>query len=632
MASTKRQRRQRQTGTPMTLADNPSAPTSRRNGQNGAAATRHPHARGGPRVTAGPAPYPPRMPMGQFLFEHLHRRGVRHSFGVPGDFALPTFAWLDKSPIESITMTHEPGAGFAADAYSRLNGIGLCCVTYCVGGLNLLNPIAGAYAEKSPVVVVSGAPGRKDREKDPLLHHKVKTFETQRRVYDEVTVASTVLLEEERAAEEIVRCVDACLRHKRPVYIEVPHDMVDREIPVNLRAELPAPQSDPATLKAAIAETVELLGPARKPVILAGVELHRFGLTDVAIKFAERFNIPIAADLLSKSAVAENHPLYLGVYGGAMSSDPVVREYVESSDCVLMLGTFITDMNLGIYTAKLDRARTILATSESIKVRYHQYADVEFADYLNALAGIRSSSSSSSSTSKTAHRASTAGLVGFKRFKHPNPHSAPDPLRNNELTEPLDMAQVMRILALHLNEDCCVVSDVGDAIFGAVGIRTAKRAEFIAPAYYLSMGFAVPASIGVEVANRNLRPFVLVGDGAFQMTGTELSTAVRLGLKPIVFVLNNGGYGTMRKIRDGSFNVISQWNYQKICDLVGGGIATSATTRGELDGAIRSAMGSNAVRVIEVCLPRDTMSPQLANMTAEMAKMRGAKKPVEAGT
>src|SRR5580704_9848811 len=171
------------------------------------------------------------MPMGEFLFDYLHRKGVRHSFGVPGDFALPTFAWLDKSPIESITMTHEPGAGFAADAYARINGIGLACVTYCVGGLNMVNAIAGAYAEKSPVVVVSGAPGRKDREKDPLLHHKVKTFETQRRIYDEVTVASTVLLDEQRAASEIVRCVEACVRHKRPVYIEVPHDIVDREIP-----------------------------------------------------------------------------------------------------------------------------------------------------------------------------------------------------------------------------------------------------------------------------------------------------------------------------------------------------------------------------------------------------------------
>lgn len=600
----------------------PDAPGAGRNGRPSRASVKSPGRSGG---LARRGAFPARMPMGEFLFAYLHRRGVRHSFGVPGDFALPTFAWLDKSKIESITMTHEPSAGFAADAYSRLNGIGLVCVTYCVGGLNVLNAIAGAYAEKSPVVVISGAPGRKDREKDPLLHHKVKTFETQRRVYDEVTVAGTVLLDEERAAAEIVRCVEACLRHKRPVYIEVPHDMVDRQIPVNLPADMPAPQSDPQTLKAALRETLELLGPAKKPVILAGVELHRFGLTDLAVRFAERFNIPIAADLLSKSAVAENHPLYLGVYGGAMSSDPVVRDYVESADAVLMLGTFITDMNLGIYTAKLDRSRTILATSESVKVKYHQYADIEFADYLNALAAIRRSP-------KTKARGAGAARLGPKRFKHPSPHSAPKPLAKNELTEPLDMAQVMRILALHLNEDCCVVSDVGDAIFGAVGIRTARRAEFIAPAYYLSMGFAVPASIGVETANPKLRPFVLVGDGAFQMTGAELSTSVRLGLKPIVFVLNNEGYGTMRKIRDGAFNVISQWDYGKICDLIGGGEAVRASTRGELDGAIRSAMGSRAVRVIDVQLPRDTMSPQLANMTTEMAKMRGAKNPAEAAT
>src|ERR1700733_3350860 len=195
---------------------------------------------------------PPRMPMGQFLFEYLHRRGVRHSFGVPGDFALPTFAWLERSPIQSITMTHEPGAGFAADAYSRLNGIGLVCVTYCVGGLNVLNAIAGAYAEKSPVVVVSGAPGRKDREKDPLLHHKVKTFETQRRVYDEVTVASTVLLDEQTAAGEIMRVIDAAIQHKRPVYIEVPHDIVDKLIPIPSLAHpsFILPPSDAATLEA----------------------------------------------------------------------------------------------------------------------------------------------------------------------------------------------------------------------------------------------------------------------------------------------------------------------------------------------------------------------------------------------
>jgi indolepyruvate decarboxylase len=544
------------------------------------------------------------MPLGKFLFQYLHSKGVRHAFGVPGDFALPTFAWLEKSPIKAITMTHEPGAGFAADAYSRLNGIGLVCVTYCVGGLNVVNAIAGAYAEKSPVVVISGGPGIKDREKDPLLHHKVKTFETQRRVYEEVTVASTILLDEQRAAEEIMRCVDACVTQKRPVYIEVPYDIVDKLIPVPQARPARVPESDEQTLAAALDETTRMLGSAKKPVILAGVELHRYGLAPVAIKLAERLNIPIAADLLSKSAVPENHPLYIGVYGGAMSSSPGVRSYVEAADCVLMLGTFITDMSMGIYTAKLDRSRTVLATTESIKVGYHRYEDVRFGDYLRGLA---------------------ASKLKPKRFKQPKANPQPIPLIKSELTDRLNMEQVMRIVGLHLDENCCVVSDVGDGLFGALGIRTARRAEFIAPAYYLSMGFAVPAAIGVESAEPSLRPIVLVGDGAFQMTGTEISTAVRLKLKPIILILNNDGYGTMRKIRDGEFNVISQWNYGKICELVGGGEATVASTKGELDGALRSALGSTALRVIDVRIPRDDMSPQLANMSSELARLRAAK-------
>ena len=545
------------------------------------------------------------MPLGEFLFEYLHRCGVRHSFGIPGDFALSTYAWLEKSKIRSITMTHEPGAGFAADAYARANGIGLVCVTYCVGGLNVLNAIAGAYAEKSPVVVVSGAPGRKDREKDPLLHHKVKTFETQRRVYDEVTVASTVLLDEARAASEIVRCVQACLRHKRPVYIEVPHDMADREIPIALSPPGPDEKSDPPTLAAALEETLALIREAKRPVILAGVELARYRLAHLVVRIAERLNIPIAADLLSKSAVRENHPLYLGVYGGAMSSDEHVRKYIESSDLVLMLGNFITDMSMGFYTARLDRKRTVLATTERVSVQYHRYESIQFRDFLQALAKAK---------------------IPPKPFRHPHPRVVPRPLRKKERSEPLTVVDVFRILSLHLDERCCVIADIGDAIFGAVGIRSERQADFIAPAYYMSMGFAVPASIGLALARPDLRPYVLVGDGAFQMTGTEISTAVRLGLNPIILILNNDGYGTMRRISDGSFNVITRWNYEKICALVGGGSATTVTTRGELDDALRDAQRLDQARVIEIRLPRDDISPQLDRIGREVARIRGLPK------
>lgn len=570
---------------------------------NGADAVASPvFAKRAPRIRG--EPFPATMPLGQFLFEYLYRRGVRHSFGIPGDFVLPTFTWLEKSKIQNITMTHEPAAGFAADAYSRVNGIGLVCVTYCVGGLNVLNAIAGAYAEKSPVVVVSGAPGRKDREKDPLLHHKVKTFETQRRIYDEVTVASAVLLDEQRAASEIVRCVEACLRHKRPVYIEVPHDIVDREIPITGIYLVTPAKSDPHTLKAALEETISLIRGAKKPVILAGVELARYHTARLVVRMAERINIPIAADLLSKSAVPENHPLYLGVYGGAMSSDEHVRKYVESADLVLMLGTFITDMSMGFYTAKLDRRRTVLATSERVSVQYHRYDSIQFRDFLEALA---------------------AAKITPKRFRHPNPHALPKQLKKGERSRALTMVDVFRIFSLHLDERCCVIADIGDAIFGAVGIRSARQAQFIAPAYYMSMGFAVPASIGVAMAAKKLRPYVLVGDGAFQMTGAEVSTAVRLGLNPIIIVLNNDGYGTMRKIREGCFNVITQWNYSKICDLVGGGKGITASTNGEFDDALGRAQKSDRLHVIELRISRDDASRQLTTIANEVRKVRGGK-------
>jgi indolepyruvate decarboxylase len=142
----------------------------------------------------------------------------------------------------------------------------------------------------------------------------------------------------------------------------------------------------------------------------------------------------------------------------------------------------------------------------------------------------------------------------------------------------------------------------------------------------MSMGFAVPASIGVAMARPTLRPYVLVGDGAFQMTGTEISTAVRLGLNPIIFVLNNDGYGTMRKIHDGKFNVITPWNYHKICELVGGGESAVASTKGELDEAIRRAQDSGKLTVIEIKIPRDDISPQLATIGLEVARVRGWKK------
>src|SRR5579862_1074584 len=167
--------------------------------------------------------------IGEYLIKRLYAHGVRHVFGIPGDYVLGFYELLSKSKLRIINTCDEQSAGFAADAYARVRGLGAVCVTYCVGGLKVANTTAEAFAEKSPVVVISGAPGMKEREKNPLLHHKVREFDTQKKVFEQLTAASTVLGDPQIAFQEIDRVLNAALRYKRPVYIELPRDMVNAE-------------------------------------------------------------------------------------------------------------------------------------------------------------------------------------------------------------------------------------------------------------------------------------------------------------------------------------------------------------------------------------------------------------------
>ena len=164
--------------------------------------------------------------VGDYLIERLAALGVEHVFGIPGDYILTLYKLIDESPIKLVDMTREDNAGFAADAYARIHGLGCICVTYCVGGLSTCNSIAGAYAEKSPVIVIGGSPGVSERARNPLLHHKVKGFETQLEVFQKITGAWAVLDRPETAFGEIDRVLEAAVRYKRPVYLELPRDQV----------------------------------------------------------------------------------------------------------------------------------------------------------------------------------------------------------------------------------------------------------------------------------------------------------------------------------------------------------------------------------------------------------------------
>src|SRR6476659_7032372 len=211
------------------------------------------------------------LSIGNYLIQRLYANGVRHVFGIPGDYVLGFYDLLAKSKLQTINTCDEQGAGFAADAYARVRGLGALCVTYCVGGLKVANTTAEAFAEKSPVIVISGAPGMKEREKNPLLHHKVREFDTQKKVFEQLTIASTVLDDPQTAFQEIDRVLHAALRYKRPAYIELPRDIVGLPGNPNYQTREIHEASEPRTLRAALNDAVEMINSARKPVILADV-------------------------------------------------------------------------------------------------------------------------------------------------------------------------------------------------------------------------------------------------------------------------------------------------------------------------------------------------------------------------
>jgi TPP-dependent 2-oxoacid decarboxylase len=537
--------------------------------------------------------------IGEYLIQRLYHHRVRHVFGIPGDYVLGFYDQLLKSKLRIINTCDEQGAGFAADAYARVKGLGAVCITYCVGGLKVANTTAEAFAEKSPVVVISGAPGIKEREKNPLLHHKVREFDTQKRVFEQLTVASTVLSDPQTAFQEIDRVLHAALRYKRPVYIELPRDLVSVPGVSHYEPREIHETSDPKALKAALAEAIEMIHQASKPVILADVEVHRFGLQDAVVELARKTGIPVVSTLLGKSVIGEHHPFYMGVYEGAMGREEV-RRYVESSDCVIMLGAFLTDINLGVFTARLDPARSIYTTSEKLSIRYHNYENVRFKDFMRGLVNAR------------------WRRRPLARIPHPKP---PNSFRCRNGSVSVSVRRLFERLNTFLTEDTIVVADVGDALFGAADLFIRQRTEFLGPAYYASMGFAVPASIGAQMANPKLRPLVLVGDGAFQMTGMELATAARYKLNPIVVVLNNHGYGTERHMRDGPYNDLQPWNYSRIPEVVGAGRGFIINTEAELDQALKAAQGhSDSFCLLEVRLDPMDRSPALQRLAERLAR------------
>lgn len=543
--------------------------------------------------------------VGRYLAQRLKQLGVGHVFGVPGDYVLTFMDLLIASGIKLVGTCNELNAGYAADAYARINGIGALCVTYGVGGFSALNAVAGAYAEQVPLVAISGGPGLMHRRPSMLLHHSVGDLRTQLSIYEHLTVASVLLTDPDQAPAQIDAVLAACLTHKRPVAIEIPADLVRRPCVAPGPFQSPSPTSDPEALDEALDEIAALLVAAECPAILAGVELHRFGLLQDFEVLVARTGMPVATTLLGKTVISELDACAIGVYEGAMSR-PEVRRVVEGADVLLCLGAWMSEMDLGIYTAHLDDRRIVNANSGRVRIRHHFFEPVTLRDLLRGL------------TERI-----DAGSVSRGSFI-----PVGEALKDDATFEPGRPITVRSLFARInrlLRDDTIVIADAGDSLFSSADLVMHREAEFIGQAFYLSIGYAIPAALGVQLAAPDRRVIAIIGDGAFQMTAQEVSTIIRHQLTQIIFVLNNEGYTTERLIHEGPYNDIQGWQYHRLPEVFGGCSGLCVRTEGELEAALERAESYRGGPVlIEVMLDRRDSSDQLKRLCAEIARNRSS--------
>jgi indolepyruvate decarboxylase len=552
------------------------------------------------------------MALGDFLVAYLNRAGVNHIFGLPGDLVLSLFhRFGEDRGLEIITFSHEPAGGFAADGYARTTRrLGVVCVTYGAGGHNIVNPVAGAYAEKVPLLVVSGGPGEAE-QKVAGIHHQVKDVESQCRILAEVTCTAQIVRQPELAARQIHEVVGRIMSDHRPGYLEIHRDTV--EVPIAVPPEIvawngsfPRPGSDRRKLAEAVNDTVERLQAARRPILIGGVELFRDRAERSFLALSEKLGAPVVTTVLAKGVFPMDHPLHMGIHMGPFSPAPIQKR-VRDADLVLALGTQLTDINLGAARPQVSRDRSVWAADRRVNISYHQYSDVSLRDFVATLTRRK--------LPRFQEKVSYHdNLKGGARGASPRK----PPLRVTQL-----LVEMNRFLAEH--PGYLVFAESGDMLFGGIELRL-RGGLYCAQGYYASMGFGTPAAMGAQIGT-GTRPIVLSGDGAFQMTGIEISHAPKHGLSPIVVVVNNGGWGMFRPVSPRQDLLeIPNWPYAELAQSWGG-VGFVAETASELRDALRAAHEVNEFVIIEARVPHDDISPISKRYIRESIRKAKASSP-----
>ncbi|XP_054817523.1 pyruvate decarboxylase 1-like isoform X2 [Prosopis cineraria] len=543
--------------------------------------------------------------LGRFIARRLVQIGVSDVFSVPGDFNLTLLDHLIAEPgLTNIGCCNELNAGYAADGYARSRGVGACVVTFTVGGLSVLNAIAGAYSENLPVICIVGGPNTNDYGVNRILHHTIglPDFSQELRCFQTVTCFQAVVNNLEDAHELIDRAISTALRESKPVYISVscnlpgiPHPTFSREpIPFALSPR----SSNKMGLDAAVDAAAAFLNKMVKPVIVGGPKLRVAKACEAFVQLADACGYPIASMPSAKGLVPETHPHFIGTYWGAVST-AFCAEIVESADAYLFVGPIFNDYSSVGYSLLLKKEKAVIVQPDRVVVSNGPaFGCVLMKDFLEALA-------------KKLNKNETA-YENYTRIYVPDGQPP-----KSEPTEPLRVNILFQHIQKMLSADTAVIAETGDSWFNCQKLKLPKGCGYEFQMQYGSIGWSVGATLGYAQAVPNKRVISCIGDGSFQVTAQDVSTMIRNNQKPIIFLINNGGYTIEVEIHDGPYNVIKNWNYTGLVDAIHNGEGNCWTQKArneqELIGAIETAMGDkkDCLCFIEVIVHKDDTSKEL---------------------
>ncbi|MEX3474305.1 alpha-keto acid decarboxylase family protein [Staphylococcus warneri] len=486
--------------------------------------------------------------VGQYLMDAVNAAGVDKIFGVPGDFNL---AFLDDiishDQVESIGNTNELNASYAADGYARINGLGALVTTFGVGELSAVNGIAGSYAERVPVIAITGAPTRAVESAGKYVHHSLGegTFDDYRKMFEPITTAQGYITPE-NATTEIPRLIQAAINERRPVHLHLPIDVAMTEIDVSKSFQPEA--RDDQDVSHYIQMIEDKLNSAKQPVIITGHEINSFGLHSELEQFVNQTHIPVAQLSLGKGAFNEENEHYLGIFDGSIAEENV-KNYVNQSDAILNIGAKLTDSATAGFSFEFDIDDVVMINHNYFKMNETISEQVALPHLIKGLMSISYKNKSE-----------------FPKYQRPKEHDY------QVDHEPLTQATYFKMMQDFLQLDDILIAEQGSSFFGAYDLALYKDNTFIGQPLWGSIGYTLPATLGTQIAAPHRRNVLLIGDGSLQLTVQSLSTMIRQQLKPIIFVVNNDGYTVERLIHGMKepYNDIHMWDYKALPAVFGG--------------------------------------------------------------